>query len=121
MKKRKPTILSQQVENNQVTLVLKVDHDIQDFEGHFPSFPLLPGVTQLDWVLFYAKEILTLSLPFSGIDVIKFQEPILPNAIVTLTISWDSNKNKLQFTYFSVEKTLYSTGKIKLGYKEDHA
>ncbi|MDB1123261.1 ApeI family dehydratase [Vibrio algarum] len=118
MMKRKPQVLSHVIENHSVTLALKVDRDIQDFEGHFPTFPLLPGVTQIDWVLYYAEYYLNLSLPFIGMEVIKFQEPILPEAIVNLQINWDETKGKLQFTYTSAQTTTHSTGKIKLGRKE---
>jgi len=118
MKKRKPHILSQKIEPCCATLVIKVDSDIQDFEGHFPDFALLPGVTQIDWALFYAKQFLNVSRPFVGMEVIKFQYPILPDTIVTLQLDWDVDKNKLQFAYTSDQATTHSTGKIKLGNKE---
>lgn len=116
--KRKPQILSHAVVNQSVTLELKVDGDIIDFEGHFSSFPLLPGVTQIDWVLYYAEYYLHVSLPFIGMEVIKFQEPILPEAIVHLQINWDEIKGKLAFTYSSNQTTTHSSGKIKLGHRE---
>lgn len=118
MKKRKPQVLSHQVKNHTVTLTLKVDSDIQDFEGHFPTFPLLPGVTQLDWVLYYAQRYLNLSQPFIGMEVVKFQEPILPNSVVHLSLSWDPVKGKLQFIYTSETSTTHSSGKIKLGHRD---
>lgn len=118
MKKRKPHILSHKVEPYRAMLVIKVDSDIQDFEGHFPDFALLPGVTQIDWALFYAKQYLNISLPFVGMEVIKFQSPILPDAIVNLQLDWDESKNKLQFAYTSNQATTHSTGKIKLGNKD---
>jgi 3-hydroxymyristoyl/3-hydroxydecanoyl-(acyl carrier protein) dehydratase len=121
MIKRKPKLLSHHVADNQARLVLKVDADIKDFEGHFPSFALLPGVTQIDWVLFYAKNYLGIDLPFSGMEVIKFQEPILPKAIIELELNWDNKKQKLQFCYSSKTDTIFSSGKIKLGIDDVHS
>lgn len=54
MDKRKPTILQIETQTNESTLTLKVDADLTDFKGHFKGFPILPGVTQIDWALTYA-------------------------------------------------------------------
>jgi 3-hydroxymyristoyl/3-hydroxydecanoyl-(acyl carrier protein) dehydratase len=116
MNKRKPSILSQLIDGDSATLTLGVDSDIYDFSGHFAQFPLLPGVTQIDWVMHYAKQILKISAPFSGMEVIKFQQPILPGAQVQLTLNWDSNRHKLAFQYAAVDGAIHSSGKIKLAH-----
>lgn len=118
MARRKPTVLAYQQSDNQVQLTLKVEQDIQDFEGHFPHFPLLPGVTQIDWAIFYACEYLNTPSHFKGMEVIKFQEPILPDAEVTLSLTWDENKHKLAFNYLSSTEDVlikHSSGKMILG------
>lgn len=120
MKKRKPTILSQEKSDNHIILELHVDSDITDFEGHFAHFSLLPGVTQIDWALNYAIEYLNTPPAFKGMEVIKFQEPILPNSTVFLSLSWDKNKQKLMFSYHSKNKTTtHSSGKMRLGDKSE--
>ncbi len=124
MAKRKPTLLAHQQSDNQALLTLKVDHDIKDFEGHFTHFPLLPGVTQIDWAIFYARQFLSTPAHFKGMEVIKFQEPILPNAEVTLSLTWDESKHKLAFTYQSQrgdETVIHSSGKMKLGDASEQA
>ncbi len=118
MLKRKPTLVATEQSENHALLTLKVDKDIQDFEGHFPSFPLLPGVTQIDWAISYARQYLSTPPEFKGMEVIKFQEPIFPDAEVTLSLDWDAAKNKLTFKYFSQrdnEPVIHSSGKMKLG------
>ncbi len=118
MAKRKPTLLAHEQTENQVLLTLKVDRDIQDFNGHFTHFPLLPGVTQIDWAIFYACQYLNTPASFKGMEVIKFQEPILPDAEVTLTLGWDESKSKLAFSYQSQrdgQAVTHSSGKMKLG------
>lgn len=101
MEKRKPTIQNIEVSDHTAELSLRVDADILDFQGHFSHFPLLPGVTQIDWALFYAVQHLNTPKVFKGMEVIKFQEPILPNADVCLALSWDSEREKLTFKYTS--------------------
>ncbi|MEZ9944866.1 3-hydroxyacyl-ACP dehydratase [Vibrio breoganii] len=118
MTKRKPTLLKKDTDANRAILVLKVDADLYDFRGHFKLYPLLPGVTQIDWAMHYGIEYLGTPSVFQGMEVIKFQEPILPNAIVTLDLSWDSTKQKLAFKYHSVQgekNVVHSSGKMTLG------
>ncbi|MDG3087533.1 3-hydroxyacyl-ACP dehydratase [Vibrio hannami] len=114
MAKRKPTVISQHCENTKAILELKVDRDILDFTGHFPSFALLPGVTQIDWVMYFAKQVLGVHQEFAGMEVIKFQQPILPDSLVSLELNWDKEHSKLQFKYFNQE-LVHASGKIKLG------
>ncbi|MGF1748693.1 MULTISPECIES: 3-hydroxyacyl-ACP dehydratase [Vibrio] len=118
MTKRKPTVLQSDVQSPSATLSLQVDADILDFCGHFTHFPLLPGVTQIDWALYYAIKLLQVPSAFKGMEVIKFQEPILPDAIITLTLNWNAETQKLAFKYSSVSDehtTVHSSGKMKLG------
>lgn len=118
MEKRKPTIKHIEVSQNTAELVLRIDEDILDFKGHFAHFPLLPGVTQIDWALFYAIQYLKTPTAFKGMEVIKFQEPILPNSTVHLALSWDGEKGKLAFKYTSGShdtQNTHSSGKMKLG------
>ncbi|MCL9774237.1 ApeI family dehydratase [Vibrio methylphosphonaticus] len=118
MTKRKPTVLQSDVQSPCATLSLQVDEDILDFCGHFADFPLLPGVTQIDWALYYAVELLKVPSAFKGMEVIKFQEPILPDAIITLSLHWNDETQKLAFKYSSVsgdDGIVHSSGKMKLG------
>ncbi|MGF1695610.1 3-hydroxyacyl-ACP dehydratase [Vibrio lamellibrachiae] len=118
MAKRKPTILNTEIQHPSATITFKVDADILDFSGHFQHFPLLPGVTQIDWALYYAIKYLSTPTAFKGMEVIKFQEPILPDSTVCLSLTWDDGKQKLAFKYTSIRDDLeivHSTGKMKLG------
>lgn len=118
MDKRKPTILEVETSESTSTITMKVDAEILDFRGHFTDFPLLPGVSQIDWALFYAIEYLNTPPTFKGMEVIKFQEPILPDMCVNLSLSWDAEKQKLAFKYSSQQGdrlAIHSSGKMKLG------
>ncbi|OLQ74336.1 3-hydroxyacyl-ACP dehydratase [Photobacterium proteolyticum] len=117
--KRKPTVIDTQLTNSSALLRLKVDADIVDFQGHFPSYPLLPGVTQIDWAIYYGKTLLKTPSEFGGMEAIKFQEPIRPDSIVELSLNWLAEKGKLQFSFYSVtdraeERVTHSSGKIRL-------
>jgi 3-hydroxymyristoyl/3-hydroxydecanoyl-(acyl carrier protein) dehydratase len=113
MLQRKATILEQQINADQAILTLQIDAGIADFTGHFPGYPLLPGVTQIDWAVFYGKQLLNSGSRFAGMEVIKFQEPILPGSVVQLALTWDAKKQKLHFSYSS-ENGQHSSGRIRL-------
>lgn len=108
---RKPTLLRAETEGCSATLTLKIDSGLEDFKGHFPIFPLLPGVTQIDLAIRYAMEYLPVKGIFGGMEVIKFQDPILPDSIITLTLNWDEEKRKLYFSYQSGDRA-HSSGRI---------
>lgn len=115
---RKPNLIKQQQDENNITLWLQINSEIEDFKGHFPQFPLLPGVTQIDWAVFYAQQLLGTPTSFQGMEVIKFQEPILKNSIVMLSLSWHADKQKLYFHYTSEQNNeirTHSSGRILLG------
>lgn len=116
MKKQqyKATIIKQSVIDNSATLLLQIDSEIAYFEGHFDNYPILAGVVQLDWAIHYGKMLLSCDTLFAGMEVIKFQQPILPNTEVQLTLRWEKEKQKLYFSYTSGVNNNHSSGRIKL-------
>jgi 3-hydroxymyristoyl/3-hydroxydecanoyl-(acyl carrier protein) dehydratase len=115
--KTKPSVLSSIRSENGVELLLKIDADILYFSGHFEGRPILPGVAQLDWVVFFAKKYLKVFPFFDGMEVIKFQAPVLPCYELTLILKWDAEKKKLYFTYLS-KYGQHASGRIRL--RDDH-
>ncbi|MEI6897976.1 MAG: 3-hydroxyacyl-ACP dehydratase [Psychromonas sp.] len=112
--RHKATIIEQSIVANSATLLLQIDPDITYFEGHFEHYPVLAGVVQLDWAIYYGKKLLDCDGVFKGMEVIKFQQPILPNTRVLLTLRWEKEKQKLYFTYTSGENKTHASGRIKL-------
>ncbi|POZ60248.1 AMP-binding protein [Chromobacterium alticapitis] len=93
-------------------LAVEAAESLPDFKGHFPSFPLLPGVTQLDWAIRYARELFELPPDFCGIDNLKFQRIIPPGAIVRLELRHDAAKHNVGFAYASGEHA-HASGKLR--------
>ncbi len=106
-----PEVLSEILAEDHVRLTLNVSKDIGYFKGHFPEFPLLPGVVQVDWVFHFAQHHFGESMSLKAINLIKFQRPIQPNTKIVLELSWDAEKRQLRFSY-SDDKWTYSQGRV---------
>jgi 3-hydroxymyristoyl/3-hydroxydecanoyl-(acyl carrier protein) dehydratase len=101
----------------QAEIVLRLDSALFWFNGHFAVQPLLPGVTQLDWVMHYATMLLSPDFRFHSIHNVKFQLPLLPENIVTLTLDWQEEQQLVTFRYQrhnGEARHTASSGKIRL-------
>lgn len=75
-------------------------------------------MTQVDWAIYYGQKYLQANSVFKGMEVLKFQEPILPSAHVELELKWIKDKEKLYFSFSSKHDdnlSKHSSGRILLG------
>ena len=97
-----------------VSLGLKVPGDLDYFEGHFDTFPVVPGVVQLMWVRHFAR----LHLGFRGdvrrMSQVKFKAMLRPGDAVTLSITGDADLNRLKYQLSGNGKE-YSSGVLRSG------
>lgn len=109
----KPKILAirRNPEGDHVQLDLLISPSIGHFAGHFPDLPILPGVVQLDWAARYAREYLALSGEFSALENLKFLALVLPEARLQLSLKWDEETKRLDFSYMGGQRK-YSQGRI---------
>ena len=101
------------VEHNEdtLTLSLTISEDIYYFAGHFPNAPILPGVVQVHWVLYYLNKHFSMEVAdYKTIDALKFQVIIAPNYQVKLCIK-KIKENKFSFSYASTHGN-HSSGKV---------
>jgi len=93
-----------------VELALRIPADLDYFPEHFPRFPMLPGVVQLDWVIGFGREHLGVTGEFRGIANLKFQHPLLPRAAVTLRLTGAGHE--IAFAYRHAERPC-SSGRVR--------
>lgn len=96
---RQPRLAAIRAEPQRVELDLEISPDLVWFHGHFTSFPILPGVVQLDWALAFAREHLGLALEAARQFQVKYKSGIFPNDHVTLVLTHVAAKNRLSFEY----------------------
>lgn len=83
------------------------------FQGHFPDFPLLPGIAQVHWVMEFVRS-LGIDGCVSSIERLKFVRPIRPESKLSLELKALNSQARVDFR-FSDDGGNYSQGRIILG------
>lgn len=105
-----------ELENAQDRVVLELTGpaNLLYFDGHFDVAPILPGVVQIDWAIHYGRQYFELPPVFKGMQQLKFQQVVVPDAAVRLELTRDAAKGSLQFRYVS-EAGQHASGRILFG------
>lgn len=85
--------------------------DLRYFNGHFATFPLVPGVVQLQWAVDLARRFACGGEVVAQVENLKYQQFIRPNDTVRLTLRWDAAKGKTHFALYTGDKTC-SSGRL---------
>ncbi len=108
-----PEILARQCADNIAVLTLQIPPSLYYLQGHFPQQPVVPGVVQLHWAEHYLRECLACQLPVRDLEVVKFQQLLLPQQQCQLHLRWDAEKHKAYFEYRQDEQ-VFSSGRLVL-------
>ncbi len=84
------------------------------FEGHFPGLPILPGVAQIDWMIWLSRVLLGTDAPFAGMEAVKFHRVIRPGERVQAAIQRDASGDKTLYR-ISVDGQVCASGRICWG------
>lgn len=107
-----PHIESSSASGPSATYRLRVPAALEHFRGHFPGFPILPGIVQLDWAVRLGRLHFRGLEESGGVDNFKCQALVFPDAELTLELRRD--ETGLHFRYYDARRT-YSSGKILFG------
>lgn len=88
-----------------------IKDDLIFFPGHFPAQSILPGVVIIDWCMNLAEQYFAIKPLFESMEVIKFKKLITPNNTITVHLTYNPEKQKLQFSVNSAAGD-HSSGKI---------
>ncbi len=91
-------------------LTLYIQPSLNYFAGHFPEHAVLPGVVQVHWAGELAKHAFGLQ-GFSALQGTKFNNMVLPETTLTLSLTLNPEKANVKFSYHSDEQK-YSQGTI---------
>ena len=104
-----PEIESVDAAGATATYKIRVPPALEHFRGHFPGFPILPGIVQLDWAVRLGRRHFQGLGDSTGVDNFKCQALVFPDAELTLELRRE--ETGLHFRYFDAQRT-YSSGKI---------
>jgi acyl-CoA synthetase (AMP-forming)/AMP-acid ligase II len=105
-------LLAKDVEHAVFELI--APRDLLYFDGHFPNRPILPGVVQVNWAIYYARQCFDLPPSFRAIRGLKFQRVISPEMPFTLELVHEPSKCSLSFK-ISSHLGSHSHGRILFG------
>lgn len=90
-----------------------VPEDLEYCNGHFPSFPVVPGVVLLGWVVDAAQAILAAPVRVATVEALKFKHPLAPGSRFDLRVEVDDASETVRFR-FTRDGDELSSGRLKL-------
>ena len=91
--------------------VLSIGHDHPSLAGHFPGYPLVPGVVLLNEVLDTLRRGSTVSVLVTGLPMVKFTSPLRPGEFVTIRVD-EERAGRATFSC-QVDTRLVASGAIE--------
>lgn len=96
---RLPAVLSQRMQDGQQLFRLEFTPELECFKGHFPNFPIYPGVGQIGFVQHFAKQHWADLLWCNGFEQLKFQDLIRPYMCVELILTRKAHKVSFELNH----------------------
>jgi 3-hydroxymyristoyl/3-hydroxydecanoyl-(acyl carrier protein) dehydratase len=94
-----PDVIETRRSEKGVELELRVPRDLMYFKGHFPGFPVLPGVVQLHWAIALGQRYFDLGTASPEVVQVKFRSVIIPAERIRLALGHDASRRRLSFEY----------------------
>jgi 3-hydroxymyristoyl/3-hydroxydecanoyl-(acyl carrier protein) dehydratase len=115
MNSTEPELMASRREGaDKARLSLRLPTDLIYFKGHFPQFPILPGVVQLDWAIRQAPLLFPLQGAFRAVEALKFQKVLQPGDEADLELDYKPEKNSVFFRYVSA-RGRHASGTLVFG------
>jgi len=109
-----PVLFSvKRIDDVSAELDLLVPGALSYFRGHFPGYPILAGVVQIDWAIRYGRAHLNVADRPAEVVQAKFRKPIKPGTRLRLRLDYALPSGRLSFSYRDDEGPC-SSGQITL-------
>lgn len=109
----RPEIKETVKNGNSVRVKLSFPANGEYFQGHFPDFPILPGVAQVHWAIRIAEEQFNITADITRLSSVKFSSIIKPEIELCLSLDYLPEKKSISYSYTDDAKK-YSSGTVAL-------
>lgn len=106
-----PVIQQQDCIADNARVVFTADAMLEYFAGHFPGFPVLPGVVQVGWSREFSDRLFGGRHTIKGMRRVKFMRLITPGIPVTLELSREDGR--IAFHYYDSDGS-FSSGVLEV-------
>ncbi len=107
-----PIVLNSTVTNEVLLLDITIPPELECFDGHFDTQPIVPGVMLLSWIYHYALKLWNIKLNPGMITRLKFSQTILPG--YKLKIEIEKRADSVKFAYFNADQKKLASGVVAL-------
>jgi acyl-coenzyme A synthetase/AMP-(fatty) acid ligase len=92
---------------------LRVPAQLACLEGHFPGFPVVPGVVQLRWVTDTARSLSGSRIHLTCLEALKFKTLLRPGQVFRLRVQLTPDGTVLHFKLWSGD-SVFASGRARL-------
>jgi len=107
-----PRVLENALADHRCERLLKVPEDLEYLSGHFPGFPVVPGVAQIGWVLDAAREVLAGPATLRAVEALKFKRLLRPADVVRLRVELSADQRTADFRLWD-DGGVVSSGRLR--------
>lgn len=106
-----PPVSSAVVDGGVANVSVEIAPSLLWFQGHFPDYPVLPGVVQVHWAVEYARRLFDIEQVFQKVENLKFKAVVFPEMQVDMQFEYDPGRRLVRFVFGDGE-TVFSEGRI---------
>jgi 3-hydroxymyristoyl/3-hydroxydecanoyl-(acyl carrier protein) dehydratase len=107
-----PEVLGERREGARACYRLRVAASLQHFSDHFPRYPILPGVVQLDWAVRFARRSFAGLEQSYAFDNFKCRAPIGPDTELELVLQHNAKRRSVSFEYTERARGVVCSGTV---------
>ncbi len=110
-----PEVLFERRDGDTATCRLRLAPTLEHFRDHFPRYPILPGVVQLDWAVRFARRHFTPLDESYAFDNFKCRAPVGPGVELELRLKHDAARRSVKFEYTDPARGVVCSGTVLFG------
>jgi acyl-coenzyme A synthetase/AMP-(fatty) acid ligase/3-hydroxymyristoyl/3-hydroxydecanoyl-(acyl carrier protein) dehydratase len=105
-----PELVTESIGERRREQTLRVPATLGCLDGHFADFPVVPGVTQLQWVADVGRAIAGADLTIERVEGLKFKDLLRPGEVFHLSAELSDGHDRLTFRLWN-ERRVFSSGR----------